>query len=97
MLKKSQIKQLKALANTCKARYQIGKNEITSEVIDLLDKAITKHELIKVDLRQPIMKEKEIIANQLVEELHAELISIIGGVITLYRKNLKNPHIKLVD
>lgn len=96
ILNKAQIKQLKALSNTCKIRYQLGKNEITPTLIDLLDKGITKHELIKVDLRHNIMDDKEEIAKELASLLHAELICIVGGVITLYRKNLKEPKIKLV-
>jgi len=39
--------------------------------------------------------DKESFANELTNLLHAELIQIIGGVIVLYRKNLKEPKIKL--
>lgn len=97
ILNKHQIKQLKSLANTCDIRYKVGKKEISDNLIEVLDKGITKHELIKVDLMHNIMSEKEKIAEELAQALHAELITIIGGVIVLYRKNLKSPKIKLVD
>ncbi len=97
ILNKRQIKQLKSLANTCTIRYQVGKNEITDTVIDMLDKGITKHELIKVDLMKNVSDKKEEFADKLASSLHAELVTIIGGVIVLYRKNLKEPKIKLVD
>ncbi len=97
MLNKKQIRQLKSLAQTSTNRYKIGKNEISESVIDLLDKAIEKHELIKVDVLQSVASQKEDFAKDLVNALHAELVTIIGNVIVLYRKNLKKPNIKLVD
>ena len=50
---------------------------------------ITEFE-VNGDVQDAIM-----VANELTNLLHAELIQIIGGVIVLYRKNLKEPKIKL--
>ncbi len=97
MLNKRQVKQLKALANTCKLHYKVGKNEVNDNLLDMLDKALEKYELIKVDVLQVAKEDKEEIANILRDTLHAELIEIRGNVITLYRKNLKEPKIKLSD
>lgn len=97
MLNKRQIRQLKSIAQTSSIRYQVGKNEISDTLIDMLDKGIEKHELIKIDLLQSVATDKEIIANELSNALNAELITIIGNVIVLYRKNLSHPVIKLVD
>lgn len=97
MLNKHQIAQLKSLSMTMSSNYQIGKNEISPALIEMLDKALTKHELIKISVNRVIVDQKKIIAEQLCESLHAELVQIIGGVIVLYRKNLKNPVIKLVS
>ncbi len=79
------------------SKYQVGKNGITDTLIEILDKGIEKHELIKIELMRCVMKDKKEIAHLLSERLHAELITIIGGVIVLYRKNLKEPKIVLVD
>ena len=54
MLSKKQIKYLRGLANTLTAKYQIGKNEITDSTIELLDNALTAHELIKVSLNKSV-------------------------------------------
>lgn len=97
ILNKRQIRQLKSIAQTSKIRYQIGKNEITDTLIDMLNKGIDKHELIKVDLLQSVVTDKEEIANTLSDVLHAEIVTIIGNVIVLYRKNISHPVIKLVD
>lgn len=95
MLSKKQIRYLKGLANTLNTKYQIGKNEITPQVIDLLNNALTAHELIKVSLNKSIVDFKNEIASTLVEELKCELIQIIGGVIVLFRKNLKDGKIHI--
>ena len=95
MLSKTQIRYLKSLSNTLDHKYQIGKYEITDTVVDMLSHALDKHELIKISVNQSVMEQRNEYAEELVNALHAELIQIVGGVITLYRKNLKDPKIKL--
>lgn len=95
MLNKNQIKYLKSLSNTVENRYQIGKNELNETQLDMLSKALDKYELIKVCVNHSVMELKNEFAQILVNSLHAEIIQIIGGVITIYRKNLKEPKIKL--
>lgn len=95
MLTKSQVKFLKSLSNTVENKYQVGKNEVTATLIDMLSKALDKYELIKVCVNQSVKELKNEFAQTLVQVLHAELIQIIGGVIVLYRKNLREPKIKL--
>ncbi len=95
MLNKSQIKFLKSLSNTIENKYQIGKNEITESLVDMLSKALDKYELIKININQSVKELKNEFANDLSNTLHAEIIQIIGNVIVLYRKNLKEPKIKL--
>ncbi len=97
ILNKRQIRQLKGLAQTCKIKYQLGKNEISDTLLDLLDKGIEKHELIKVDVMQSVTTSKDELASTIANAINAEIVTIIGGVIVLYRKNLKHPTIKLVD
>lgn len=95
MLSKSQIKFLKSLSNTVENKYQVGKNEITDTLVDMLSKALDKYELIKVCVNQSVKELKNEFANNLKASLHAEVVQIIGGVIVLYRKNLREPKIKL--
>lgn len=97
ILNKRQIRQLKGLASTLDSKYQVGKFGITDTLIETLDKGIEKNELIKISLMKSVTDQKEEIANALAFSLHAELVTIIGNVIVLYRKNLKDPHITLVD
>ena len=96
MLTNNEKKQLKALANTLDTKYQIGKNEISPSVLDMLDKALTAKELIKIDVMKgytsPIME----LALDLSSKLNAEVVQVVGRVVILYRKNKEKPKIKLV-
>ena len=81
MLSQSEKKQLRALIAVDKTKYQIGKSEVTNSLLDVLDKALTARELIKIEVLKssstPIM------------------VQVVGRVIVLYRKNKENPKIKL--
>ena len=83
MLTPKQKRDLKALASTLTIRYQIGKNDISDTLLAMLDKALTAHELIKIDVMKgctlPI----------------TELVHVMGRVIILFRRNKENPKIKI--
>ena len=96
MLTQSQKKQLKALANKLEMKYQIGKKEISDSLIDMLDKALTAHELIKIDVMKGYEGEMEPLAMELSMRLKAEVVQIVGRVIVLFRRNKDKPQIKLV-
>ena len=95
MLSPKQKRELKALASTLTISYQIGKNEISETLISMLDKALTAHELIKIDVMKgcslPIME----IALDISNKLNAELVHVMGRVIILFRRNKENPKIKI--
>ena len=95
MLTNKEKKQLKALANTLDTKYQIGKNEITDTLIDMLDKALTAHELIKIDVMKAVVSPVMELALDLSSKLNAEVVSVVGRVIVLYRLNKKNQKIRL--
>ena len=95
MLNPKQKRELKALASQLTIRYQIGKNEISDSLLDMLNKALTAHELIKIDVMKgcslPIME----IALDVSNKLNAEIVHVMGRVIILFRRNKENPKIKI--
>ena len=95
MLNSKQIKYLKGLANQLKSKYQLGKNLIGETNLDLLDKALTKNELIKVSIMKGFDQDINVAANELGNALNAEVVQVIGGVIVLFRKNLNNSESKI--
>ena len=96
MLNQNQKKQLKALANKLDNKYQVGKNGISPTLIDMLDKALKAHELIKLDVMKAVESPVMEIALDLSSKLNAEIVSVIGRVIVLFRINKENNKIKLV-
>ena len=95
MLSPKQKRELKALASQLTIKYQIGKNEISDSLIDVLNKALIAHELIKIDVMKgcslPIME----IALDISNRLNSEIVHVMGRVIILFRRNKENPKIKI--
>ena len=95
MLTKEQKKILKSLIVQDKTKYQIGKSEITDSLITMLDKALDARELIRVEVLKnattPVME----LTLDLSSKLHADVVSVVGRVIVLFRMNKENPKIKL--
>ena len=96
MLNNHQKSQLKGLANASRIHYQIGKNEISDSLLDMLNKALVAHELIKIDVMKGYTESLNELAINLSVKLNAEVVEQIGRVIVLYRRNKDNPKIKLV-
>ena len=95
MLSQGEKKQLRAIIALDKTKYQIGKSEVTNSLLDVLDKALTARELIKIEVLKssttPIME----LTLDLSSKLHADVVQVVGRTIVLYRKNKENPKIKL--
>lgn len=95
MITKEQKKQLKALIVNDRTKYQIGKSEITDSLITMLDKALDARELIRVEVLKnattPVME----LTLDLSSRLNADVVSVVGRVIVLFRRNKENPKIKL--
>ena len=88
-------KTLKSLANTLETKYQLGKSGITDTSVDMFDKALTAHELVKIDVMKNVTTEIMELALDLSSKLKAEVVNVIGRTILLYRRNPKNPKITL--
>lgn len=96
MLNNQQKRQLKALASTLDTKYQVGKNEVTDTLLSMLDKALTAHELIKIDVMKSVVSPVMQLALDLSSKLNAEIVQVVGRVIVLYRHNKEKSKITLV-
>lgn len=95
MLTANEKRQLKAFASTIDTKYQVGKNEISDNLIAMLDKALTARELIKIDVMKSVAVPIMELALDLSSRLNAEIVQVVGRVIVLYRLNKQNHKIKL--
>lgn len=64
-------------------------------MIDQLNDALEKRELIKVAILQNCMEDKEDVAEQIKEGTGAEIVQIIGSNIVLYKESVENKQINL--
>lgn len=94
MLTGKQKRYLRSLAQNEQALFQVGKDGLSDNLIDTVDKAFSNRELIKIKLLKTIPVDKEEIAFDLAMHTKSEVVQIIGSTIVLYRK-AKNPKIIL--
>lgn len=87
--------KLKGLANPISQRYLLGKADLDEGFLVTVDKALEAKELIKVGLLQTCVATPKEIAETLEKRLGAQTVQIIGRVIVLYRRSLKDPKIEL--
>ena len=73
-------------ANTLKPIFQIGKEDISENLIKSVDEALGKRELIKLSVLETSTLGAREAAGALAEALGAEVIQSIGRKFVLYRK-----------
>ena len=88
---------LSSLANTIDPNFNIGKASLTPEIIEALDSAIEKRELIKVAVLKNCIDDPKEIANVISERTHSQVVKVIGKKMIFYRPAKKNPKIKLPE
>ena len=97
-LTKKQTKQLRALANSLKPLFYVGKNDLTEAAIKQADETIEKHELTKCAVQDGSELTAKEAAEQLAEQLGADVVQTIGNRFVIYRRSKRDDveHIRLV-
>ena len=96
MLNNNQKRQLKTLGAKLTNKYQVGKNGLTPTLLDMLEKAIVAHELIKIDVMKAVDTPVMEVSLSLSSNLNADIVSVVGRTILLFKINKENNKIKLV-
>lgn len=91
--KKTRIK-LRSISSTIKPTIWIGKDGFSENAIKQIDNELFDHELIKIALQDSVLVPSEFKLSELAVKLGAEVITVIGKKIVLYRhsekKNIKH-------
>ncbi|MFD1038550.1 ribosome assembly RNA-binding protein YhbY [Virgibacillus byunsanensis] len=95
MLTGKQKRFLRSEANQLKPIFQVGKTGVNLNMVEQINEALEKRELIKVSILQNCLEDKNTVAEQLVEGTEAEIVQIIGNNIILYKESEENKHIEL--
>lgn len=85
---------LKGLAMTMDPIINVGKNSVTPDLIQSIDEAIKKRELIKIGVLKNCLDDPKEIANVIAERTKSQVVQVIGKKIVLYKRNYKNPKIE---
>ena len=95
MMSGKQKRYLRSLAVSLKPLIHLGKEGITSSVIEAIDNALEHHELVKINLLKNCELERDEAINIIIKELKSELIQKIGRNFLIYRENPQDRKIKL--
>ena len=74
---------------------QVGKGGITETVVTQTDEALEARELIKCRVLQNSSEEPKTVANELSEQVKADLVQVIGRNFLLFRPSKNKPIIVL--
>lgn len=96
MLTSKQRAQLRALANPIDTVVMVGKGGFSEQLYQTADEAITARELIKGKVLENCEYSAREAADAIAEHLGADVVQVIGSKFVLYRRNKKDPKIKLV-
>lgn len=88
---------LGSMAANMDAIFQIGKASLTPEIVEALDQALEKRELIKVSVLKNCADDPREIAEMIAARTHSQVIKVIGKKMIFYRQPKKNPKIKLPE
>lgn len=89
MITPKQRSSLKAIAHPMKPIMQIGKGGISETVLDQAAEHLYNLELIKIKVLQNAEFKSRDVVSELAEALEADVVSCIGGIITLYKRSTK--------
>lgn len=95
MLTGKQKRYLRKEAHHLGPIFQIGKGGISENMIEQLNEALEKRELIKVHILQNNMDDHKEVANSISEQTESELVQLIGSIIILYKESKENKKIEL--
>jgi RNA-binding protein len=81
-----QIRKLKSLAQRMDASLKLGKHGLSEPFLKSLDEELTRHELVKIKFAE-FKEQKKELAPQLAEKTNSHLITLLGNVAVLFRRN----------
>jgi RNA-binding protein len=94
MLNGKQRRYLRSLGHHLTAVVHVGKEGVSTPLVEATGIALETHELIKVKIGEGAGDRHEI-AESLAQKCKAELAGVLGRTALVYRRRKKDPQIKL--
>lgn len=85
-----QRSKLRAFASKQDAVAQVGKEGLTEKSLDSLKKVLAARELIKINILKNQDEQPKTIANLIAEKLNAEVVTVMGNKVVIYKQSKKD-------
>lgn len=95
MITTKQRAELKGMASLIQPAFQIGKGGVNDAHVAQIDDYLRVHELVKIKVLDNSMYTAREAAEEIAEKISAEVVQVIGSKAVLYKRNEKQPVIKL--
>lgn|SRR5699024_5029413 len=95
MLTGKQKRFLRSKANTMRPIFQVGKAGVNENMIEQMNEALEKRELMKVSILQNCLEDKETVAEEIASGTDGEIVQIIGNNIVVYKESIDHKTIIL--
>ncbi len=95
MLTSKQRAKLRSIASTEDTIFQIGKGGIPDTLVNQVEDALRVREIIKMKVLENSSYTPREAGEELAEKTNSELVQVIGNKLVLYKRNPKDPVIKL--
>ncbi len=86
---------LRKLANGIDAKYQIGKDGIDEETVNMVDLALEANEIIKIKVLENSLLDVRFCCDEICEATGAFPVQCIGNKFVVYRESKKNKTINI--
>ena len=93
--KNAQKKYLRKLGHKLKPVVFIGNSGLSKSVLTELSSTINHHELIKIKIKASNRIIRDQIIDEICKKTSTQLVTQIGGIALIYKKNPETPKIKL--
>ena len=93
--KNAQKKYLRKLGHQLKPIIFIGNSGLSESVLTELFSTINHHELIKIKIKASNRIIRDQIIDEICKKTSTQLVTQIGGIALIYKKNPETPKIKL--
>lgn len=95
MLTSKQRAYLKSISNKLDPVFQIGKSGLSALQISQVDDYLRVHEIMKIRVLDNSLYTAKEAAAEIAQAIEADVVQVIGSIGILYKKNKKEPVIKL--
>ena len=95
MLNSKQRAALMSMASHVTPIFQIGKASLTPEIVQAVDLALEKRELVKLSVLKNCADDPKELGEMIAERTRSQVVQVIGKKIVLFRVSKKKPVIQL--